>query len=579
MGNKTDIFEGMECENLDFNDKKRDRVKNQIGQVAPTLMANMDAIVKLSEDSGLDSRFFDDAKPYIEFVKDKLGLSANQVILLSLFAELSCSRSDVELDQISSHMDCSNLKLLSMKTDLDELCQKGYLTKCVGRPPFRGDDKCFTLPEKVIKALSDNQPFIPESDYDLSLDTFFSRIHDIFDENNNDDDIMLKIDSLMEKNPKLSFVKSYKKMCKEKAFNPIERYIFFYLCNSAVNEGDFVSTTREMLENVKPFVKARSARSRLDSGECSLLKENIIENVPDNGLYGSAFRLTRDTINSFLNSLCQVEDCSAKNLLKWDSFAEKRMFYNPEEGEQINRVTDLLKEDNFKMVQQRLEKCGLRKGFACLFYGAPGTGKTETVNQLARVTGRDVMVVDVSQIKDKFVGESEKNIKQAFRRYADLVKNSDKAPILLFNEADAVLGKRTEGAERAVDKMENSIQNIILQEMENLEGIMIATTNLTQNLDSAFERRFLYKVEFKNPSVEAKKNIWLSMIPDMNESLAERLATDYDFSGGQIENIVRKSSVNYILTGKEATADDYIKFCDCERINKKDKAQKIGFVR
>lgn len=107
------------------------------------------------------------------------------------------------------------------------------------------------------------------------------------------------------------------------------------------------------------------------------------------------------------------------------------------------------------------------------------------------------MVVDVAQIKSCWVGESEKNIRKAFERYRAYVKEAERAPILLFNEADAVLGIRQEGASRAVEKMENSLQNIILQEMEQLDGIMIATTNLTQNLDRAFERRFLYKIEFE----------------------------------------------------------------------------------
>ena len=87
-----------------------------------------------------------------------------------------------------------------------------------------------------------------------------------------------------------------------------------------------------------------------------------------------------------------------------------------------------------------MKKAGFRCGFTCLFYGAPGTGKTETVLQLARQTGRDILQVDVSKIKSCWVGESEKNIKSLFDSYKDKVKKSEKAPILLFNEAD---GSRT----------------------------------------------------------------------------------------------------------------------------------------
>lgn len=115
----------------------------------------------------------------------------------------------------------------------------------------------------------------------------------------------------------------------------------------------------------------------------------------------------------------------------------------------------------------------------------------ETVLQIARKTGRDLIQVNVSEVKSMWVGESEKNIKGIFDDYKQKVKQSVKAPILLFNEADAIIGKRQVGAERAVEKMENSIQNIILQEIEQLDGILIATTNLAENMDKAFERRFL----------------------------------------------------------------------------------------
>lgn len=154
----------------------------------------------------------------------------------------------------------------------------------------------------------------------------------------------------------------------------------------------------------------------------------------------------------------------------------------------------------------------------------------------------------------------------------------DIAPILLFNEADAVLGIRQEGAQRAVDKMENSIQNIILQEMETLEGIMIATTNLTGNLDKAFERRFIYKIEFERPTVEAKQQIWKSMIPSLPDETALSLASDYDLSGGQIENIARKRTVELILSGNEPSDSKIREYCQSESLStKEEKRKKIGF--
>jgi SpoVK/Ycf46/Vps4 family AAA+-type ATPase len=198
------------------------------------------------------------------------------------------------------------------------------------------------------------------------------------------------------------------------------------------------------------------------------------------------------------------------------------------------------------------------------------------------------MVVDVPQLKSMWVGQSEKNVKALFDRYREQVKKSNEnnndnknrsrhTPILLFNEADAIIGKRKNGAENAVDKMENSLQNIILQEMELLEGIMIATTNLQQNMDKAFERRFLYKIKFDKPTEEARAHIWRSMIPELSDLNVHTLASKYDFSGGQIENIARHYAIDTILHG---TSDDIlsmlIRHCDNERLDEKN-SRKIGF--
>jgi SpoVK/Ycf46/Vps4 family AAA+-type ATPase len=189
------------------------------------------------------------------------------------------------------------------------------------------------------------------------------------------------------------------------------------------------------------------------------------------------------------------------------------------------------------------------------------------------------MQVDLANIRSKWVGESEKNIKAIFDTYRHLVKISERAPILFFNEADAIISKRNSNVERSVDKMENSIQNIILQEMESLEGILIATTNLTKNMDSAFERRFLYEIEFHKPSVEAKSAIWQSMIPTLSKEEAAILATKYEFSGGQIENVARKSAVEEVLWGGAPTIYRLMEFCNEERLGDSRPQRRIGYIQ
>ena len=132
-------------------------------------------------------------------------------------------------------------------------------------------------------------------------------------------------------------------------------------------------------------------------------------------------------------------------------------------------------------------------------------------------------------------------------------------------------------ASSSVAQTENAIQNIILQELENLNGILIATTNLTENMDNAFERRFLYKIEFKKPDLVVRQSIWRSMIPALNDDDAKEIASRFDFSGGQIENIARKRTVELILSRVEPSLEKLITFCK-EELLTKDTAKKIGFT-
>ena len=272
-------------------------------------------------------------------------------------------------------------------------------------------------------------------------------------------------------------------------------------------------------------------------------------------------------------------DAAENTLFTWRSHEEikkKSLFFNPSEQQQIKQLTSLLGIRKFRSIQRRLETEGMRKGFACLFYGGPGTGKTETVLQIARQTGRDIIQVDFSTLRCKWVGDSEKNIRKVFAYYRNLCDNSEVMPILFFNEADAIISKRKEDVESSVDKMENTMQNIILQEMEDLDGILIATTNLTGNFDSAFERRFLYKIEFHKPELAVKAKIWKSMLKKINEKDAYYLATQFDLSGGQIENVARKRTVHYVLYGKYANLNEIEEFCRLETLDNRQKRHQIA---
>jgi len=132
-----------------------------------------------------------------------------------------------------------------------------------------------------------------------------------------------------------------------------------------------------------------------------------------------------------------------------------------------------------------------------------------------------------------------------------------------------------------VDKMENTMQNIILQEMEQFDGIMIATTNLAQNMDPAFERRFLYKIMFERPDASVRANLWQEMIPELGSDECQALGEQFDFSGGQIENVARKYAIDDILNDIEPSnrLTELITLCREECLNDTQSTRThVGFV-
>jgi SpoVK/Ycf46/Vps4 family AAA+-type ATPase len=194
--------------------------------------------------------------------------------------------------------------------------------------------------------------------------------------------------------------------------------------------------------------------------------------------------------------------------------------------------------------------------------------------QLARKTGRQILKVDLSAVKDTFVGESEKNVRAIFKTYEDAVRSSKLTPILLLNEADGLLGKRRE-VNSSVDQMLNTMQTILLEQMESMKGIIIATTNLRSHFDEAFDRRFTFKLEFENPCEKARLEILNSLIPELDESCRKTLAAGYELSGGQWRNVVFRAFIEEAM-GQELSLTLLERLAESEG-GKKKSGRPIGF--
>ena len=546
------------------------------------LLTAIEQIVEKAKDSMLSPEFYRKASRYIKYVSDKLDLTKEQSVMLALFINLSDDDS-IRLYQLSNYVQCPTVRILRYLNEIDEL-EKRELIRCYRNTRGCCKGTSYRVPFDVIDALNRNEKFTPKNCTGLTCQELFGELEEIFELRREKEmtyeTMVKKINSLFSDNSHLTFVKSVNN-CLSEEDDEDDKMLLVLFCHLCVNNGDDNIGYHDLdflYDDKREWNRQKNALCR---GNHFLLLNDIIEYNNDNGMVDrDSYRITRKYKEDELKDVALNRRNKNKNnsaFIHSDKIVEKQLFYGQSIQNQIDELGGLLDESHYQAITSRMKNAGFRCGFTCLFYGAPGTGKTETVLQLARQTGRDILQVDVSKIKSCWVGESEKNIKNLFDTYKDKVKKSSIAPILLFNEADAIISKRQEGAERAVDKMENSIQNIILQEMENLDGIMIATTNLAQNMDKAFERRFLYKIKFEKPTLEARMHIWHEMIPTLSEDDTMTLAEKYEFSGGQIENIARHNAINGILYGEKANSlEALMSYCDNERLETK-QTRKIGF--
>lgn len=378
-------------------------------------------------------------------------------------------------------------------------------------------------------------------------------------------------------NSKLEFFSTVRNLIKQDDY----RYFLYDCVDDSFHSSSILSSTLADIYG-RGTDKFNSEFRLFQEEKHPLLEEGFLELQKDEHANNATLTLGDRTYDILYGKNADIykKKPSSKNILEPENLPAKKLFYSSEVQGQIDMLSESLEQEKLAAMQERLERKGLSKGVAAILYGAPGTGKTESVYQIAKRTNRKIMHVDIADSKSCWFGESEKQIKKIFTDYRALCRSckqrGENAPILLFNEADAIISKRKSVESGNVAQTENAMQNILLEEMEKIEGILIATTNLCGNMDAAFERRFLFKVQFEKPSVEMRAKIWKNKLPRLKALQASALAERFDFSGGEIDNIVRKCEISEVIHGASAGIEEITSFCEKERLAG-ESARRIGF--
>jgi len=390
------------------------------------------------------------------------------------------------------------------------------------------------------------------------------------------------LEDIVEKNAQLNVIK----YCNRKYFTEtvLDAYVCLAVCVKSIYDNDafnfsYMDNYINMGKNYIQYM-----RREILTESWAPIAEGLIENAGGGMVdFNPELKLTPKGFDYFLKELdpemlqflrsrlgkVNVPMMQPKDIQKVD------LYFNSDFAKRIDRMSTILMPQKFAEFQASFPKNAKMKGLTLLFHGGPGSGKTETVLQLCRKTKRPLMKIEVTDFQSKWVGESERKLKQIFTDYKTACERMEVAPILFLNECDQIIGKRV-GIRNSVDQMNNALQNILLEQLEQFQGIMIGTTNLTKNMDEAFERRFAMKFQFESPNETAKVSIWKSAIKGLRQQEAIALVKQFDFTPGEINNVARRFMVENLLGLEKSRLQTLQELCETEHYER-NHTSNIGF--
>jgi len=383
----------------------------------------------------------------------------------------------------------------------------------------------------------------------------------------------------------------------EKKFDEKERLIFLTLLKEEVTGVDEGLRDINNLLNIISSDEIDRIKNRKYFEENSkLISEGIIdydELFSAFGGFSKLFFINEELINEFLHP----HHKKPKNQkIKLDSLVKEQKLFELLEpktsledvvlNDETKKILNTILKQMDKKVQNLLKQWGIKPSkkieAKILFYGYPGTGKTMTALSLAKSLKKPILSLDCSKVLSMYVGESEKNVRKIFDDFKEIASKSKSEPILLLNEADQFLSQRSTSANSSADKMHNQMQNIFLEQIERFDGILIATTNLLENIDSAFSRRFNYKVEFKKPTFTQRIELWKKMLPknaEYEENFDINKLAKYELTGGQINLIIKNTAYKVAIKDEPIfTMSDFIEEIKREKISSFGDEKEIGFM-
>lgn len=523
--------------------------------------------------------FISEAKDDLDLIQTFFDVEEKTAAIVAVLLCEQISGNKFDVYRIMRYMGFQPIEYLLTNTILTEFKKKGWLIP--NRQTYEAQTiNDYSFSKEVMNAVLNNDKELLEiiipDDIVEAMFKIFGFIKNILSGNEND----FIIDVILSYVSKFRSFSVIDSIFENKQIDYEEKVILFYMMSNTylgVEEFDLdYDLEKFAVDPSFPYV----FKNKVRSGKSILFKEGFL-------VFNSPFLADFSAVSLGERISDQLQygkpDSNAKKPflpkltlpIKPEDIIQKKLFFN-ETQSQIEEVFQLTS-DAYDDIITRFTEQALQPGLTMLFHGDAGTGKTELVKQIAKQNNRVIIMVDLSLLHNMFIGESEKNIRRVFKEYREAVAHFERTPIMLFNEADAIFSKRNV-VQKSVDQMFNSVQNMLLQELEDFKGIFIATTNMLINMDSAFDRRILYKLNFEKPDKSTRFSILKEQFPIVEENFLRKVSTDHSLTGGQIDNVKKRCLTEQLLFGSETSNPEKFLFYVEQEMNfrKTDKTS-IGF--
>lgn len=487
------------------------------------ILNSIGSIYDQSRNCKLNRYFFDEIDHELDTVSEYFRTTKSQSFLIAIVYSLNNKKNAVDLNDLIEYFDCDPTKILEYSDDLFYLHLSGIFKKQKSKLRINevGANDQFIINEIISKAILKDEPMpeIIEARFNDVIE-FLEKIYIIGVQRDIDQistsELFNRTKELISNNLHFPLIKKIDQL----KLHIEDSHLYLYIIWKTISGSestDIYRASEGIYDNSKQRI---DYIKKVLSGDNTLIRTNLIEIVEAQLFNDTMVSLTDNSLNLLkeygINPF--IDKKKKKSIISSCEIPFQKLFYCESEMKQLFLLKYLLKGTKFQETQNRLTGENLSKGVTALLHGVYGSDKTEIVKQIAEETSRELMIVDFNQSKSKRAGEIEKNIKQIFTDYKSFAKESEQTPILFFNDADVIISKHREVENSDIAQTE-TIKNIFLEELNNFEGILIASSNLENHLDSVIKKCFLFIIQFQKGYSSHIAHIMKSNMPFLAKEL------------------------------------------------------------